>query len=105
VQQSSVPELTGSFDVKPNARRPSRRGTNLALVGQFLIVVKSWKDHDIRSPILGMGREVAILRCIPILVKATSNLPDLQRPALLHPLLNQTNCAEKSVDEGRGAQV
>jgi hypothetical protein len=64
------------------------------------------EDHDIRFPILGMGREVAILRCIPILVKATSNLlHDLQRTALLHPLLNQTNCAGKSADEGRGAHV
>jgi len=31
----------------------------LALVGQFLIIAKL-EDHDIRAPILGIGREVAI---------------------------------------------
>ena len=41
------------------ARRPSRRATILTLVGQFLIFAKI-EDHDIRAPILGMGREVAI---------------------------------------------
>jgi hypothetical protein len=28
-----------------------------------------------------------------------------QVPSLLHPLLNQTNCAGKSAGEGRGAPV
>ena len=46
------------------ARWPSRRGTILTLVGHFLIIAKL-EDHDIRAPILGMGREVAILRRIP----------------------------------------
>jgi len=50
----------------------------LALVGQFLIIAKL-EDHDIRAPILGMGRVVAIYRCIPILFKTTSDLHDLQR--------------------------
>ena len=39
-------------------------GTILALVGHFLIVAKL-EDHDVRVPILGMGREVAISRRIP----------------------------------------
>ena len=41
------------------------------------------KDHDIRAPILGMGREVAIYRHIRILVKTTTNLHDLPRTVLL----------------------
>ena len=41
--------------------QPSR--INLA-VGHFLIIAKL-EDHDIRVPILGMGREVAISRRIP----------------------------------------
>jgi hypothetical protein len=39
-----------------------------------------------------MSREVAILRCIPILVTATTDRHDLQRTVLLHPLLDQVNC-------------
>ena len=50
------------------ARLPNRRCTHLALVGHFLIIEKL-EDHDIRAPILGMGREVAISRRIPVLVK------------------------------------
>jgi hypothetical protein len=41
-------------------------------MGHFLIIVKL-EDHDVRVPILGMGREVAILRRFPVLVKATTN--------------------------------
>ena len=48
------------------ARRPSR-WVILALVGQFLIFVKL-VEHDICAPILGMSREVAIYRRIPVLV-------------------------------------
>ena len=70
------------------ARLPNRRSTHLALVGQFLFIVKL-KDHDIRAPILGMGRVVAIYRRIPVLAKATTNRHDLARTVLLAPLLNQ----------------
>jgi hypothetical protein len=41
------------------ARWPNRRGAILAHVGHFLIVEKL-EDHDIRVPILGIGRELAI---------------------------------------------
>ena len=44
-------------------------GTILALVGQFLIVAKL-EDHDVRVPILGMGREVAIYAPHPVLVES-----------------------------------
>ena len=81
------------------ARWPSRRGTNLALVGHSLIV--ELEDYDIRVPVLGMGGEVAIARCIPVLVIATSDVHDLQRTVLLAPLLNQVNRAGKSADERR----
>ena len=47
-----------------------------------------------------MGREVAISRHIPVLVKATSNGHDLQRTVLLAPLLDQVNRVGKSADEG-----
>ena len=33
--------------------------TILALIGHFLVIVKL-EDHDIRAPILGMGRVMAI---------------------------------------------
>jgi hypothetical protein len=49
-----------------------------------------------------MGRVVAISRRIPVLANATTDLHDLERTALLAPVLNQANCARKSVDEGRG---
>jgi hypothetical protein len=54
----------------------------LVLVGQFLFIVKL-EENDISAPILGMGREVAISRCIPVLVKATTNRHDLPRTVLL----------------------
>jgi hypothetical protein len=54
----------------------------LALVGQFLIIVKL-EDHDIRAPILGMGRVVALSRRIGILFKTTTNRHDLPRTDLL----------------------
>jgi len=63
------------------ARLPNRRSTHLALVGQFLFIVKL-KDHDIRAPILGMGRVVAIYRRIHVLAKATTNSHDLPRTQL-----------------------
>jgi hypothetical protein len=50
----------------------------VALVGQFLIIAKL-EDQDIRAPIFGMSRVVAIYRRIPVLVKTTSNLRDLPR--------------------------
>ena len=46
-----------------------------------LIIVKL-EDHDIRAPILGMGVVMAISRCIPVLVKATTNRHDLPRMVL-----------------------
>ena len=56
-------------------------------------------DHDIRVPIFGMGREVAIFRGIRILSKTTTNLHDLPRTALLAPVLKHVNCVGKSIDE------
>jgi hypothetical protein len=53
---------------------------------------KKLEDHDIRAPILGMGREVAIARRIPVLVKATTDRHDLPWTILLAPLLNEVNC-------------
>ena len=78
---------------------PGRRASILALVSSSLIIIKL-EDHDIRAPILGMGREVAISRRIPVLVKATTNRHDLPRTALLDPLLDQVNCVREPADEG-----
>jgi hypothetical protein len=47
----------------------------------FLIIVKL-EDHDIRAPIFGMEREVAISRRIRILFETTTNRHDLQRTRL-----------------------
>ena len=82
-----------------SSRRPSRRLTILALLGQLLIIVKI-EDHDVRAPIFGMGREVAISRRVRILFKTTTNSHDLERTVLLAPLLDQVNCVGKSVVEG-----
>ncbi len=74
---------------------PTQPGeTILALVGHFLIIAKI-KDHDIRVPIFGMGREVASSRHIPVLVIATSNLDDLPRTVLLSPLLDRSTAWER----------
>ena len=81
------------------AHRPNRRVTILTLLGQLIIIAKL-EDDDIGAPILGMGREVAIFRCNPILVKATSNLHDLPRTVLLAPLLDQINCVREPADKG-----
>ena len=91
----------GSRSLGFRARRPSRRGTILALVGRSLIIVKL-EDHDIGAPILGMGREVAISRRIPVLVKATTNCHDLPRTVLLASVLKRVNCVREPADEGRG---
>ena len=53
-------------------RWPSRRATLLALVSRSLIIVNV-EDHDIRATILGMGRVVAIYRCIRILFQTSTN--------------------------------
>ena len=79
------------------ACRASRRGTTLALVGHFLVKLE---DDDIRVPIFGMNRVVAILRCILILSLAATNLHDLERTVLLAPLLDQINCVREPADEG-----
>jgi hypothetical protein len=81
------------------ARRPGRWIAILALVGRSIISVKL-EDHDIRAPILGMGREVSSSRSIRILFKVTTNRHDLQRTVLLDPLLDQVNCVRKPADEG-----
>jgi hypothetical protein len=60
------------------------------------------EDYDIRAPILGMGREMAISRRIRILFVTTTDLHDLERTVLLAPLLDQVNCVGKSVDQGHG---
>ena len=72
------------------ARRPIWREAILGRVGQFLFIVKL-ENHDICAPIAGMGREVAIFRCIRILFQTTTNPHDLPRTDLLTPLLNQVN--------------
>jgi hypothetical protein len=74
------------------------RPSTLTLIGHFLILAKI-EDHDIRVPILGMGREVASFRRIRILFKTTTNLHDLERTVLLAALLDQVNGAGKSADE------
>jgi hypothetical protein len=66
------------------SRRRSRRVTIPALLGHFLTIAKL-EGHDIRVLIFGMGREVAISRCIPVLVEATTNRRDLPRTVLLAP--------------------
>ena len=48
-----------AVSARPNSGRFIETDGNVA----FLIIVKL-EDHDIRPPILGMGREVAISRCI-----------------------------------------
>jgi hypothetical protein len=47
-----------------------------------------------------MGREVTISRAF-LSSPTTTDLNDLERTAPLAPILNQVNCAGKSVDEGR----
>ena len=71
----------------------ARREAILAFIGKFLIIAKL-EDDDFRAPILGMGREVAVSRRIPVVVKATTN-PYVQRTVQLAPLLDQLNCAGK----------
>jgi hypothetical protein len=57
------------------------------------------KNHDFRAPILGMGREAAISRCIRILVITTTNRHDLPRTVLLDPLLDQVNGVRKPANK------
>jgi hypothetical protein len=80
------------------ARRPSRAGTPLALTGHLLIIAKV-EDQDIRAPILGMSRVVAISRRIPVLVKAATDLHDLQRAGPPAPLLDLLNCLGEPIDQ------
>ena len=80
------------------ARWLSRCVTILALAGHFLIIVKI-EDHDIRVPILGMGREVAIFRRIRILFKTTTNLHDLERTVLLAPVSIRSTARESRPQE------
>jgi hypothetical protein len=47
-----------------------------------------------------MGREVAILRRIPVLVKATANCHDFPRTVLLASVLKRVNCVREPADEG-----
>ena len=75
-RQACTPQTTSNTPRRvARLCRPNRRATTLTLIGQFLIIAKV-EDHDIRAPILGMGRVVAIYRRIPVLAKATSNLHD-----------------------------
>jgi hypothetical protein len=62
------------------------------------LIVDKLPDHDIGVSILGMGREVASSRRIRILVIATTYLHDLERTALLAPVLKHVNCVGKSGD-------
>jgi hypothetical protein len=60
-------------------------------------------DQRFRREFASQLRHVMPGIVVRLLVKATSNLHDLQRTALLHPLLNRANCAGTSADEERGA--
>ena len=51
------------------------------------------------ATIFGMGREVAIQRCIGILFKTTTNLHDLPRTVVLAPLLDHVNCVRKPANK------
>jgi hypothetical protein len=64
------------------------------LVGHFLT------NHDIRVPIPGMGREVAIFPCIPALFATITNRDDLHRPVPLEPLFDLINGQRQTTDEG-----
>ena len=59
-------------------------------------VKEKMKDHDICVPILGMGREVARFRRIPVLVKATTNRHDLPRTVLLAPAAQSRQLRERA---------
>ena len=85
-EQRDTYELTGrrgaAGDYWVLARRPSRRGTILTLIGPSLIFVKL-EDHDIRAPIFGMGREVAISRRIRIQMRIGTAMRKLTAAATL----------------------
>jgi hypothetical protein len=62
----------------------------LARPGHLLIIEKP-EDHNIRAPILGMGRVVTISRCIAVLVKSATDMHDLPRTAPLEPPFDLVN--------------
>jgi hypothetical protein len=85
MQQIDVAKL-----VTTGSSHNGRRSTILTLIGPSLIFVKL-EDHDIRAPILGMGREVARSRHVPVLVIPTSNLHDFPRTVLFQPVFDLVN--------------
>ena len=52
-----------------------------AILALIVPIIVKLEDHDIRAPIFGMGRVVAISRDIRILVITTTNRHDLPRTA------------------------
>jgi hypothetical protein len=66
---STISPSTGTFLPRPETQQssgralPSRRGTRLALVGQFLVIAKL-EEHDVRAPIFGVARVATIQRYI-----------------------------------------
>ena len=52
------------------------RATSLVVAPEYL----SKENHKGSTPVLGMGREVAISRCITVLISATPNCHDLRGP-------------------------
>ena len=75
------------------------------MVGDGSPLTEKIEDHDVRAPILGMSRVMAIACRIPVLAIATTNRHDPPRTVLLDPLLDQVNCAGKSVDACCGSGV
>jgi hypothetical protein len=61
------------------------------MVGDGSPLTEKIEDHDVRPPILGMGRVMAIARRVPVLVKATTNRHDLPRTVQFPPLFNLIN--------------
>ena len=71
-----------------------RRITPVVLAPILSLIIVKLKDHNIRAPILGMGRVVTISRAIRILVITTTNLHDFERTGRLAPLLDLINCVK-----------
>jgi hypothetical protein len=84
---ASIANASVQVTAEPAAHLP-------ALAGHSLVIIVKLKDHDIRVPIIGMGRVVAISRDIRLLVITTTNPHDLERTGRPAPLLDLVNCVE-----------
>ena len=88
---------------RPSAPFRARQASNPepeAALSDTIQHLAKMNNHDVRAPIFGVGREVAINRGILILTSITTNHHDLPRTVLLAPLLDQINCVRKPADEG-----